>query len=57
MKIRFTLTSWGQRPEVQKAWKDIAERHGLQDKEMPDPERVLAFGDGAMLGAAVVHFR
>lgn len=56
MKVRFTLTEWAKQEEVQKAWRELAEKHDLTLKEIPDPERIMAFTDGALLGGAVISY-
>lgn len=56
MKVRFSLTEWGKQEEVQKAWRQLAQKHDLALKEIPDPERILAFTDGALLGGAVISY-
>lgn len=56
MKARWTLTAWAKQKEVQEAWRELAMRHDLTVKEIPDPERVLAFTDGALLGGAQVTY-
>ncbi|KAJ5082238.1 hypothetical protein N7532_011281 [Penicillium argentinense] len=48
LRFRFTLVDWAKRPEVQKAWKDIAEAHGLREKVLRDEDRVFGFADQAL---------
>jgi hypothetical protein len=39
------LANWAKKPEVQKAWAKIAEKHGLPGKELQDIDRVFGFAD------------
>ncbi|KAJ5951932.1 uncharacterized protein N7479_010345 [Penicillium vulpinum] len=47
-RYRFRLASWAKRPEVQKAWAEIAEKSGLDEKEFRDIDRVFGFTDIAI---------
>lgn len=44
----FLLTEWVKRSEVQAAWKRLAEKHDLRQKELIDTDRVFAFLDGTL---------
>lgn len=48
LRFRFTLVEWAKKPEVQKAWGEIAERHGLREKKFRDVDRVFGFTDQAV---------
>lgn len=48
MKSRFTLTEWAKKPQVQAAWREIAEKHQLREKELRDTDRVFGFTDAAI---------
>lgn len=40
------MTDWAKRDNVQKAWKELVEEHGLSQKELTDIDRVFGFLDG-----------
>jgi hypothetical protein len=46
VRFLFRFAEWAKKPEVQKAWKEIAEKHQLVYKEIVDPDRVFGFADG-----------
>lgn len=48
LRSRFTLVEWAKRPEVQEAWKGIAETYGLREKELKEVDRVFGFTDQAL---------
>lgn len=48
LRYKFTLVEWAKKPEVQKAWKEIATKHDLKLKEFSDIDRVFGFTDGAL---------
>lgn len=50
------MTEWAKEPEVQQAWRELAEKYDLSLKEIPEPERVLAFTDASLLGGVPVVF-
>lgn len=54
---RFTLVEWAKKPEVQQAWKELAEKHQLRDTSLGDVDRVFGFGDAAVACSYPVHFR
>lgn len=56
-RVKFTLTEWAKRPEVQKAWKEIAAKHDLRQKELWDTDRVFGFTDIAMTWSIALYFR
>ncbi|KAF2141531.1 uncharacterized protein K452DRAFT_228931 [Aplosporella prunicola CBS 121167] len=47
-RSKFTLTEWAKRPEVQKAWRELVENHGLINKEFGDVDRIFGFTDMAL---------
>jgi len=49
MSFSFTFTQWASQPEVQAAWKDIAQKHELVEKELRDVDRIFGFLDGMIL--------
>lgn len=48
IRFRFTLVEWAKRPDVRKAWEEIAEKHGLREKELRDVDRLFGFTDLAL---------
>ncbi len=54
---KFTFVEWAQRPEVAKAWQEIAEQDGLTQKELKNVERVFGFLDGTVCRPAPLIFR
>ncbi|ETS78307.1 hypothetical protein PFICI_10369 [Pestalotiopsis fici W106-1] len=48
VRTTFTFVEWAKRPEVQKAWKRLAEKHDLSQKELKDVDRVFGFLDGSV---------
>jgi len=57
MRIKFTTVSWAKRPEVQQAWKELAEQHDLVDKELREVERVFSFLDGILCRPQQQNYR
>lgn len=56
LHFKFSLVEWAQRPEVVKAWKELAETHGLMEKEFRDPARVFGFADAALSWSQQIYF-
>lgn len=56
-RYRFTLAGWAKNPEVQDAWKKIASKHDLREKELRDVDRIFGFADGALLRSFPVYYR
>ncbi|OJJ77977.1 hypothetical protein ASPBRDRAFT_253535 [Aspergillus brasiliensis CBS 101740] len=56
IRYKFLLTEWAKQPEVQQAWKVIAEKHGLREKELRDTDRVFGFADAALTWSYPIHF-
>jgi len=52
VKFVFLLSSWAKQPEVQQAWKEIAQAGDLKLREIPDPDQIFAFADQMILGDA-----
>jgi hypothetical protein len=53
----FSLVEWARRPEVVKAWRELAEKHDLVEKEFRDVERVFSFTDAALSWNQNIYFR
>lgn len=56
-RYKFTLTEWAKRPEVQKAWKEIAAKHQLREPALRDVDRIFGFADAAILCPYSANFR
>ena len=56
IKYKFRLAEWAKKPEVTKAWKEIAEKNGLVVTELREPDRIFAFADGTLSGSSI-NFR
>lgn len=54
---KFTMTAWAERPENKKAWRELAEKYDLVEKEFRDSERVFSFLDAAISWSQTIHFR
>jgi hypothetical protein len=50
------MAQWASRPEVVKAWKELAEEYGLIDRELRDVDRVSGFLDGMINRSAAMNF-
>jgi hypothetical protein len=50
--MKFTLTSWAHRGEVQRAWATLIQRHNLKVDKLEDMEieRIFGFTDSSLLG-------
>lgn len=57
IRFRFLLAEWAKKPEVQKAWAEIAEMHGLREKGLRDVDRVFGFADLALTVSYPVQLR
>lgn len=53
---KFTFVDWAKQDHVQTAWKQIAEKHDLQQKELKDIDRVFGFLDGTVTRAGPLIF-
>lgn len=56
IRYKFTLVDWAKQPEVQIAWKEISDLHGLKYKELCDTDRVFGFTDAAMQWPYPIHY-
>jgi hypothetical protein len=56
VRFRYRMTEWARRAEVVQAWRELAERHGLVEKELRDIDRVFGFLDGMINRSAAVNF-
>lgn len=45
VRFKFSLVEWAKRPEIQKAWSEIAQQHNLVLKDFGDIDRIFTFGD------------
>lgn len=54
-RYRFKLAEWAKRPEVQRAWEELVEKHGLKAEKLQDMDvdRIFGFLDGSLLGAGL----
>lgn len=52
----FRMTEWAKRDEVKKAWEELAEEHGLTQRELVDVDRVFGFLDGTLCRPAPLNF-
>lgn len=57
LRYRFTLTEWAKKPEVQRAWQEIAEAHQLPNKTLGDIDRIFGFTDASMTWRYPINFR
>ncbi|KAL1884844.1 hypothetical protein Plec18167_001499 [Paecilomyces lecythidis] len=56
LRFKFTLAEWAKKPEVQNAWKEIAAKHDLRQKELWDTDRVFGFTDAAITWPYPISF-
>lgn len=54
---KFTLVDWAKRPEIQKAWKEIAEQNDLVMKELTDIDRIFGFGQRFVIRGDPMNMR
>ncbi|KAJ5612959.1 hypothetical protein N7510_006153 [Penicillium lagena] len=47
-RYRFTLAEWAKKPEIQKAWSEVSERHDLREKKFREIDRIFGFTDLAI---------
>ncbi|KAI9654536.1 MAG: hypothetical protein M1821_006626 [Bathelium mastoideum] len=52
----FALADWAKTEEVKKAWRELAEKWGLKEKELVDPDRVFGFADGTLTRAGPLNY-
>ncbi|KAK5137858.1 hypothetical protein LTR08_006627 [Meristemomyces frigidus] len=55
-KKKFKMTDWAKRDEVQKAWEELAEEHGLAQEKLADVDRVFGFLDGVLCRSVPLNF-
>ncbi|KXT03399.1 hypothetical protein AC579_3967 [Pseudocercospora musae] len=46
----FSLMEWAQKPEVQKAWQELKEKHGLLLEPFKDAAQIFGITDSAVIG-------
>jgi hypothetical protein len=56
ISVKFTMSEWAKKPEIKRAWKEIAEKYDLAPKEFDDPERIFSFLDAALSWSQKIHF-
>jgi len=56
MRFKFSLTQWAKQPEIQDAWKDIAEKNDLAEKGFRDIDRIFSFTDAAVAWGQQINF-
>ncbi|PWY93022.1 hypothetical protein BO94DRAFT_487499 [Aspergillus sclerotioniger CBS 115572] len=56
LKWRFTFSEWAKREEVQGAWRVMARRYGLRERELLDMERVFGFVDAVLVWSWPMQF-
>lgn len=54
---KFRVAEWAKKDEVQKAWTELAQEHGLTQKELVDVDRVFGFLDGTLCRPAPLNMR
>lgn len=57
IRYKFTLVEWAHREDVQEAWKQLAAKYDLLDKEFRDIERIFSFTDAALSWSQSIYFR
>ena len=45
---KFKMSEWAKKSDVQKAWSELVQEHGLTQKELVDVDRVFGFLDGTL---------
>ena len=48
IRFRFTVTEWAKSKKVQDAWKELAQKHGLNSNWLDDVDGQFNFLDGAL---------
>jgi hypothetical protein len=54
VRRRFSMVEWAKRPDVQRAWEELREEHGLA--QITEVDRVFAFLDGTLVRAGALLF-
>jgi hypothetical protein len=55
-RVKRSLVEWACRPEVQEAWKELAAKHDLLDKELRDIDRIFSFTDASLMWNQAIYF-
>jgi hypothetical protein len=56
MRRKFTMVQWAKREEVQVAWKEMCDEHGLSMPEEKELDRIFGFLDGTLCRPAPLLF-
>ena len=56
MRFKFSTVSWAKSDKVQQAWRDIATKFDLLEKELTDIDRVFGFLDGWVNQSFPLHY-
>lgn len=54
---KFTFTEWAKDETIQSAWRELAQSHDLEPKEIRDADRIFGFLDGMLLMTYPLYFR
>lgn len=57
IRLRFSMVDWANKPEVQQAWKELAQEHGLRDQQLRDVDRIFTFADAALANVSRINMR
>lgn len=57
VSFKFSLTEWAKRPEVQKAWDELAQKYNLKKTDVKDIERVFGFLDFVLAMTHSIYLR
>ncbi|PYI08329.1 hypothetical protein BO78DRAFT_441708 [Aspergillus sclerotiicarbonarius CBS 121057] len=49
LKWKFTFSEWAKKAEVQDAWREIAQKYGLRERELWDTDRIFGFVDAVLV--------
>lgn len=55
--LRLSLAEWAKSPEVQQAWSELAEKHGLKKTEYKELDRVFGFLDVSLAMSFPIYLR
>jgi hypothetical protein len=53
----FSMVDWAKREDVKRAWAELADEHGLVQRELVDVDRVFAFLDGTLCRHSPLNYR
>jgi hypothetical protein len=56
IRFRYRMTQWAKRLDVERAWRELAEKYDLVDKELRDVDRVFGFLDGMINRSTASNF-